>query len=204
MDVQRVAPWRDSRRSLHSEVPDGNPPAGRANHDPRATSRCIIAVFLQRAGCLSSLLAAPVARFSPAAFCSFARKGKQRAARLCVCVWCGVPYADIPHGAMGVTGPSAALNRRLRRVGQWLVLWCVVCGRHGVAFCDGLACHRVVSAGVVRLALASAATSSYHTRGSDMVWLAAAIFRNIHSTAAAGQEQGLPLAGSYHDYRLGG
>jgi hypothetical protein len=45
-----------------------NPPAGRANHDPRATSRCIIAVFLQRAGGLSSLLAARVARFSPAAF----------------------------------------------------------------------------------------------------------------------------------------
>lgn len=54
--------------------------------------------------------------------------------------------------------------------------------------------------GVVRQSLGSA---SYHTLQSDMVCMEGKIFRNIHSTSAAGVGQGLPLTGSYHDYRLG-
>jgi hypothetical protein len=105
--------------------------------------------------------------------------------------------------------PLAALNRppTARRGDGW-------CGvvRSGVAamvlpFVMVHRCHRIASAGVVQLTGAGGRGNiviSYHTRDSDMVWLEWEIFRNIHSPSAAGQEQGLPLTGSYHGYRLGG
>jgi hypothetical protein len=110
-----------------------NPPAGRANQRPRVASRCIIAVFLQSRLPVESVSCAS-GKLQPGCFLRCSTRSKQRAPRLCACL-SGVPYAGIPHGAMGVTGRAAALNRRPRRVGRWLaVLWW--CGRDGVAFCD--------------------------------------------------------------------
>jgi hypothetical protein len=110
-----------------------NPPGGRANQRPRVASRCIIAVFLQSRVPVESVSCAS-GKLQPGCFLRCSTRSKQRVPRLCACP-SGVPYAGIPHGAMGVTGRAAALNRRPRRVGRWLaVLWW--CGRDGVAFCD--------------------------------------------------------------------
>lgn len=72
-------------------------------------------------------------------------------------------------------------------------MWCCLCG-------GSPGWHQIASAGVVRQSLGSA---SYHTLQSDMACMEGKIFRNMHSTSAAGVGQGLPLTGSYHDYRLG-
>jgi hypothetical protein len=117
-----------------------------------------------------------------------------------------MPNAAISHrgGVVGVARPSLqtlhwALNRRATaRRGSSLmsVVWPQWC-----CLCDGSRVwHQIASAGVVRQSLGSA---SYHTLQSDMVCMECKIFRNIHSTSAAGVGQGLAIPGSYHDYRLG-
>jgi hypothetical protein len=133
IDGQRVAPWRTAVALSTQRCRMANPPAGRANQRPRAASRCIIAVFLQSRLPVESVSCAS-GKMQPGCFLRCSTRSKQRAPRLCACP-SGVPYAGIPHGAMGVTGRAAALNGRPRRVGRWLaVLWW--CGRDGVAFCD--------------------------------------------------------------------
>jgi hypothetical protein len=186
-----------------------NPPAGRANQDPRATSRCIIAVFCVEPAVARVLLAAHttrVARFQPSCFLLLLLL--QAKVNNALHDSASDRVESFTHTSQMVRWASpdhlAALNRRAtaRRDDGW----CVVGG--GVAamvlpFVIVPSATESSAPGVVRLELESAATWSYHTRRSDMVWLECEIFRNMHSTSAAGQEQGLTLTASYHDYRLG-
>lgn len=167
-----------------------NPPAGRANHDQRATVSCVPAssrlfLFLES---------------------SAARRAWQHSAHLLLLqeATSNAPTTKGPTSVEGdavmlamevSSGFNAALNRpaTARRDGRQ-------CGREmlpAVRVCSGTESSWPVRATV-------GATSSYHTRRSDALSMERRIFRNIHSWSVAGQEQGRPLADSYRYCRLGG